>query len=251
VYDAAGRVTEYVGTIMDVTERKEEEAARRDLQRHLIVAQEDERRRISRELHDEFGQQLSTLTLKLGVLKREHGSGGTLGEQLAGLERIVAQLDANVDLIALQLRPTTLDDLGLVAALAQLVQRWAQDVGIRAELRVSGIEPADLTSEMGTALYRIAQEALNNVAKHAGARRVNVLLAALSNQVSLIVEDDGAGFDAMRAAGGDARQLGIIGMRERAWLLGGTLDIESRPGGGTTVRSRLPTAPFPQPGDDA
>jgi len=245
VFNESGDLTEYVGTIIDITERKEEEEARKELLRRISVAQEDERRRISREMHDQLGQQLSALTLKLSALKREHSRHTDLGEQLASLEMIARQLDADVDFIVWQLRPTALDDLGLAAALTDYVNTWSAHFGVGAELHLRGIEAGRLTDEIETAIYRILQEALNNIAKHAAARHVDILLEGRSDHVSLIVEDDGAGIDEKTVGSGD-RRLGVIGMRERAALVGGTLDIESHHGHGTTVIARIPA-----PGDPA
>ena len=244
VFNESGDLTEYVGTVIDTTERKEEEEARKELLRRLSVAQEDERRRISREMHDQLGQQLSTLTLKLSALKLEHGRHAHLGEQLASLETMARQLDTDVDFIVWGLRPTALDDLGLAAALADYVNTWSRHFGVDAELHLRGLEPGRLTGEIETALYRILQEALTNIAKHAAARHVDILLEGRADHVSLIVEDDGAGIDEKTVGSGDKR-LGVIGMRERAVLLGGTLDIESRRGHGTTVIARIPASEDP------
>jgi PAS domain S-box-containing protein len=240
-----GELTEYVGTIMDITERKEAEAARLELRRRLVGAQEEERRRIAREMHDQFGQQLSALALKLSALKREPGGRADFGAQLASLEAIARQLDTDLELIVATLRPPALDDLGLVAALTHYVKRWSLHFNIHAELHANGIESDRLKDEIDIALYRITQEALNNVAKHAQAGNVGILLDGGSDRVSLIVEDDGVGFEAERADGVHQR-FGLIGMRERAGLLGGTLDIESKQGSGTTVVVRIPLQPHPE-----
>jgi PAS domain S-box-containing protein len=245
----AGKLTEFLGTTMDITERKKEEEARKDLGRRLLNAQEDERRRISRELHDQLGQQLSALKWRLEALRREHAAQPHLDAQLASLQAIASQLDADVDFIAWQLRPTGLDDLGLAVALKHYVASWSEHFHIQAQLHVGGIDPNSLTDEIQTALYRILQESLNNVAKHSGATHVQILLEGHSDRVSLIVEDDGRGFDTGGAFAYGAKQLGLVGMRERAALLDGTLDVES-PGRGTTVVARIPTQvrPHGKPG---
>jgi PAS domain S-box-containing protein len=238
VFGDTAEITEYVGTIVDITDRKEEELARQELLRRLIVAQEDEQRRIALEMHDQFGQQLSALVLKLSALTRDRGRRTNLGEQLASLEGITRQLDTDLDLIVSRLRPPALDDLGLVAALTNYVKRWSAHFDVHAELHATGIERGRLTDEIDTALYRIAQEALNNVAKHAQAANVAILLDGRPNRVSLIVEDDGIGVDVESV--GPRHRFGVVGMRERAKLLGGTLDIESHSGKGTTVVARIP-----------
>jgi signal transduction histidine kinase len=246
-FDESGNVSEYVGTVMDITERREEEEARKELSRRLVVAQEEERRRISRELHDELGQQLSALKLNLAALRREQGGRGDMDDAVASLEAMARQLDSDVDFIVLQLRPTALDDLGLATALTKYVADWSAHFHVQAQLHLSGIEPGRLTDEVATTLYRLSQEALNNVAKHAQATRVQILLEARLDHTSLIVEDDGQGFEAGQAFDMARKGLGLIGMRERAALLGGTLAVESSQGRGTTVVARIP-APRPASG---
>jgi signal transduction histidine kinase len=139
-----------------------------------------------------------------------------------------------------ELRPTALDDLGLRAALTNYVHDWSARVGVRAELHMSGLMDDRLGSEAETTLYRIAQEALNNVAKHARARRADVILERRPDHVLLIVEDDGVGFDTT-AQNETGQGFGLLGMQERATLVGATLEIESAPGNGTTILVRLPT----------
>jgi signal transduction histidine kinase len=149
-------------------------------------------------------------------------------------------LSSNVAHLAWQLGPSALDDLGLGAALTQYVNNWSKHFGIHAELHSAGIESNRLTNELDTALYRIMQEALNNVAKHARARHANIVIQRQSDHVAFLVDDDGVGFDTEQAFAAHDRRLGLVGMRERASLLGGTLDVESQPGRGTTVIARIP-----------
>jgi PAS domain S-box-containing protein len=234
--DDAGDCHEYAGTVMDITDRKQEEVAREEIRRRLIEAQEDERRRIALEMHDEFGQQLSALALKLSGLRRDIGRRTALTGELELLEQIVRELDRDLENIVGRLRPTALDDLGLVAALTEYVKHWSEHFHVSAELQTSGMEADRLTNELETALYRIAQEVLNNVAKHARATHVSVLLDQRSDRVSVIVEDDGVGFDPEQPSA----RFGVAGMRDRARLLGGTVEIESHPGAGTTVAARIP-----------
>jgi PAS domain S-box-containing protein len=236
VFKDSGDCDEYVGTVIDVTDRKAEALARQELRRRLIAAQEDERRRIALEMHDQFGQQLSHLVLKLAELRRDVGRRATLVADLESLEGIATQLDLDLEHIVGRLRPTALDDLGLVPALIEYLREWSTIFHVPAELHTSGTDADRLRSELETALYRIAQEALNNVAKHATAKHVSVLLDRRGDRVSIIVEDDGVGFDPEQPSS----RFGVAGMRERARLLGGTLDIESRVGRGTTVVSRIP-----------
>jgi PAS domain S-box-containing protein len=239
LFDQAGRFVEYAGTVMDVTNRKAEDAARDELRRRLIGAQEDERRLIALEMHDQFGQQLSALVLKLSELKRAVGRRASYADSLESLQRMAKQLDRDLEHIVGRLRPTALDDLGLVAAVGHYSKHWSDDYHIPVEVHASGMEPTRLTNELGTALYRIIQESLNNVAKHAQATCVSILLDQRSERISVIIEDDGVGFDAEQPDT-TRQRFGLIGMRERATLLGGRLDIESHPGTGTTVVARIP-----------
>jgi PAS domain S-box-containing protein len=235
-----GEIVGYVNIRRDITERKRVEESRNELMRRLLAAQEDERGRISRELHDDFGQRVSALGLMLATLRRDHSEYPQFRAQLASLEAIVKELDSDVDLIAWRLRPVALDDLGLGDALKSYVDDWSKYFNVPAAVHVNGNDVNRLTEERETALYRITQEALNNVAKHAHARHVSIVLQRAPHHVSLIVEDDGVGFDHERVTAAHDKQLGLVGMRERASLLGGTLDVESAPGHGTTVLARIP-----------
>jgi PAS domain S-box-containing protein len=238
--ERGGRVVRIVGTHFDLTERQRREAerARSELLGRLVFAQEDERRRIAREMHDQFGEQLTSLSREIATLKE--AAPAALAAQIARLEAISQQLDRDVDHLVWQLRPTALDDLGLRAALANYVQDWSTRVGIPAELHMSGLLDERLPPDAETTLYRIAQEALTNVARHSRATRVDVLLERQGDIVLLTVEDNGVGFEPDHA---DAKPggFGLLGMHERAALVGATLQIESTAGGGTTVLLRLPT----------
>ena len=149
------------------------------------------------------------------------------------------QIDEGIDFLAWELRPAALDDFGLYAALAKYVREWTHYAGIPAELLESGIKKARFIPEVETNLYRIAQEALNNVYKHAKAKHVEVVLDKRGDVIVLIIEDDGKGFikeDKLNRSKG----IGLIGMKERAALIGGTLEIETAPGKGTTIFVRVP-----------
>jgi PAS domain S-box-containing protein len=239
--EANGPVVRIVGTHFDLTDRKKTEAdrARSELLTRLVFAQEDERRRIARDMHDEFGEHLTALALRIGALKDACRGHAELIRQADALESIARDLDRDVDRLVWELRPTALDDLGLGAALANHVQDWSNRVHIPARLHTAGLLDERLASEVETTLYRIAQEALNNAAKYSRARRVDVLLERRPDCVLLIVEDDGVGFDA--EAAGSRRGFGLVGMKERAALIGASLEIETRPGAGTTVLVRLDT----------
>lgn len=251
--DSSGRVLELVGAVMDITERNEVnesmqtqlaalkrvEAQRKHLLRQIVSAQESERGRISREVHDHLGQQLTGLRMKLASLRS--GSDGTaLQSELGPLEHAVQQLDIDLDFLARELRPAVLDDLGLPQAVANFVDGWSKHFNLPAEFQVSGLGQSRLPGEMEIVLYRVTQEALNNIAKHAKASNVAVLLHRNTTHVSLIIEDDGSGFDYNQPLITGGNGLGLIGMRERVELTGGSLDIESRVGHGTTIVVRIP-----------
>jgi PAS domain S-box-containing protein len=225
----------------EMQERERAERARTELLSRLVFAQEDERRRIAREMHDQFGEQLTALGLGIRTLKDSCESDPRLAPQVSALEKVAHQLDQDVDHLVWELRPTALDDLGLRAALANYIQDWSLRAGVRADLHTTGLSSARLTSEVETTLYRIAQEALNNIAKHARAENVDVILERRPDYVSLIIEDDGVGFD--QPAPGTQRQgFGLLGMQERAALVGATVQIESAAGEGTTIIVRMPMA---------
>jgi PAS domain S-box-containing protein len=238
--EPGGSVVRIVGTHFDLTERKRTEAerARTELLARLVFAQEDERRRIAREMHDQFGEQLTALGRSIIALRNTCGSDVDLREQVDALAAIAQRIDRDVDHLVWELRPTALDDLGLRAALANYVQDWSKRVGISVQLHSSGLSDMRLATDVETALYRIAQEALTNVARHSRATHVEIILERRPDHILLIVEDDGVGFDpgVPRAAG---EGFGLLGMRERASLVGASLEIESAADAGTTILVRI------------
>jgi two-component system CheB/CheR fusion protein len=221
-------------------ERRQVEKSRVQLLRKLVSTQEDERRRIARDIHDHLGQQSTALRLKLESLKdvcKEHSD---WCEQMEQMQAIAGRLDADVDFLAWELRPAVLDDLGLTTALANFTREWSKHFNIPAEYHTTGMDNGRPSPEIETNLYRIAQEALNNICKHAHASRVDVLLERRDHSVVLIIEDDGVGITAAEDKPGQDRGLGLLGMRERAALVGGTLEIETASGEGTTIFARVP-----------
>ncbi len=168
-----------------------------------------------------------------------------IAAQAEALEAIARRLDRDVDQLVWQLRPTALDDLGLRAALTNYIQDWSARMNTQADLHSAGLVDERLPSEVETALYRIAQEALNNIAKYSRATHVEVILERRSDCVLLIVEDDGVGFDV--AGSGAKGGFGLIGMQERAALVGASLEIESAPGQGTTILARIDLQRFKAP----
>jgi PAS domain S-box-containing protein len=210
------------------------------LLRKLVTAQEDERARIARDLHDQLGQQLTALRLAL-ERHRARCVGGA-GEDLDRAQELAREIDRAVDFLAWELRPTILDDLGLAAALRRYVEEWSAQSGISAEFHGTLSVAGQLSAEAEMAFYRVAQEALNNTSKHAEATRVDVVLERRGGEAVLTVDDDGMGFD-VEAPETKRKGVGIIGMRERAALVGGTLQVESTAGRGTTVYLRCPVTP--------
>jgi len=201
--------------------------------RLAMRAQEDERRRLARDLHDEVNQALTAILLRLEALSQ--AAPPQLGEEVAELKRLVNQAMNELLQLARQLRPTALDDHGLLPAISSQVRSFSAQTGITAELSAPRELPP-LPPDHETAVYRVAQEALANVARHSAARRVDIDLSAADGGVELEVRDDGHGFDVTAAHSG----LGLGGMAERARLVGGELTIDSTPSAGTTLRLRLP-----------
>jgi signal transduction histidine kinase len=223
--------------ITDLTDRKQAEVTRLELMRRLISAEDDERRRIARELHDETGQALTALLVGLRAIE---GQALTLDVHATAhrLRGVAAQTVDNVGRLARGLHPAVLDDKGLAAAARRHVSDFAKSFGIVVDLRVEGTISRRLSPLVQTTMYRILQEALTNVARHARAQVVGVLLKNEGTMLELVIRDDGAGFDsvaAMRKRSG----LGLHGMQERVALLGGSVEIESRPGQGTMIRARI------------
>jgi signal transduction histidine kinase len=205
----------------------------------LVSAQEDERKRIARDLHDQLGQQMTALRLKLEATRKLCDDNDEICGKLDEIQLIARDIDADVDFLAWELRPAALDDLGLSVSLKRYVKEWTQHSGITAEFHSAGIEQIRLISEAETNLYRIAQEAFNNIWKHARANHASALLERRENSVVLIVEDNGKGFD-VEDKNNRNKGIGLIGMQERATLIGGTLEIESAPNQGTTIFVRVP-----------
>ncbi|HEX2311942.1 MAG TPA: CheR family methyltransferase [Vicinamibacterales bacterium] len=203
------------------------------LLRQLVTAQEEDRARIARNIHDVVGQQL--IALRLALERYEARTAAPVNDtDFVQALRIVQDIDKQLDFLAWELRPAALDDLGLAVALSRYVQSWSTHHGVEAEFRAAGLEGERLATETETVFYRITQEALNNVAKHAHASRVDVIVERRDGHVVLVVEDNGVGFGGAEKEAG-ATGMGLAGMRERATLIGATFQIESSPGEGTTI----------------
>ena len=214
----------------------------RRLARAVWRVEEEERRRLSRELHDELGQVLTALRIKLEVLGSELGAGsGAQSGESAALELAGRALTETRQLSRL-LRPSVLDDLGLGPALQWLARSQHESVGLTVELDCRGLD-VRLDPELETVVFRVGQEALTNVTKHAGASGARVELALAGSRLALRVSDPGRGFDVARAARpttGTGGGSGLRGMRDRVELFGGRLEVRSAPGAGTVVEAELP-----------
>ena len=224
--------------VTDLTDRKRGEATRLGLLKRLLSAEDQERRRIARELHDETGQSLTTLLVGLRSLADITGiaKARTVAKRL---REVAAHTVDDVGRLARGLHPAVLDDKGLVAAARRLTTDFAKSFGVVVDFRVAGRLPRRLAPLAQSTMYRILQETLTNVARHAQARLVSVVLKNGGPALELMIRDNGVGFDAP-AALEKVSGLGLHGMRERVALLGGSVQIESRPGHGTTIHARIP-----------
>lgn len=244
-YGPDGRLERVVGIATDISKRKQAEDALRTSQarlraysRRLVEAIENERRSLARELHDQAAQSMSALKLILSNLRNEVGHDERHGARFEEIGAIVDDVMDDLHRLAVNLRPASLDRNGLLRAVEQYVESYQKQSGLKVDLVSVGFEERRLATEIETMIYRVVQEALTNVVRHAGANRVSVLLECNGEQVVAIVEDDGRGFDANDAA--SLGRLGIMGMRERAEVLGGSFTIESAAGKGTTVYVAVP-----------
>ncbi len=216
-------------------------AARTELLRRLVSAQEDERRRIARDLHDALGQELTALGMALGALEADMPEDAPTRARLAEVQEIVSRIGREAHDLAVELRPTALDDVGLAPVLRWFVAKWSELSGVDASFEAVGVEECRLEPVVETTVYRMVQEALNNVAKHAHAGQASVVVTRLGGELVAVVEDDGRGFDPERWEEDPSRRnLGLLGMRERVGLVGGDLMVESAEGKGTVVRARIP-----------
>ena len=231
----------YEGIVLDITARKQAEQALAALSRRVLEVQETERRALARELHDEVGQALMALRLNLRAAQRAPQRQSTrLEDSLSIVDNLVRQ----VRQLSLDLRPSLLDDVGLVAALRWYVDRQAQRAGLVIYFSSEGLE-SRLNPMLETTCFRLTQEALTNVLRHACAQHVWVEIQRHHNELHLCIRDDGIGFDvlAVRERANQGQSLGILGIEERVRLIGGQLSLTSMPAHGTEVRARFPLTP--------
>ena len=239
-------------TVIDISRRKFEQerldattAERDDLRRRFIQAQEQERLRLAHELHDQTGQSLT------GVMLELKGYEGSVAEpdrsRLRLLRMQLESVGQALHHVVWELRPPSIDELGLQSALGDYIAEWSAQYGIEADFHCSGVKPDDLSEEVSTTVYRVVQEALTNVVKHARqATSVSVVIDHIGRNLRLTIEDNGPGFNndgPLQPKGRRDRGLGLPGMRERLTLLGGEFDVESSVGMGTTIFARIPLEP--------
>lgn len=218
------------------------EATHLQILKRLDAAQEAERYRLARELHDQLGQDITALTLGIASLTNEVADNPIALAKLDHLREIIKQLNQQVHDIASELRPIVLNDSGLEMALLNLIETWAGRTGIKVDLQVEGDRDRRLPIAVETALYRVTQEALTNIFRHAQAQKVQVLLNVTSENVSLDVVDDGRGFDvdSVRSVALTGQKLGLLGMEERIALVSGTFLVVSAPEKGTRLEVKVP-----------
>jgi PAS domain S-box-containing protein len=232
-FDREGRMLRVIGMVADVTDQKLAEKALSSMTRKLVEAQEQERARIARELHDDISQRLALLAIELEQLKE---SPSEARSRVQELRKQMAEISNDVQAISHDLHSAQLEYLGVVAGM----KSWCKEFGERRKMEIDYRQDmrSSLPTEIGLCLFRVLQEALHNAAKHSGVKRIEVQLAENSREIHLIVSDLGRGFDIEAARQG--RGLGLTSMRERVRLVNGTIAIESKPMGGTTIHVRVP-----------
>jgi two-component system sensor histidine kinase UhpB len=236
------RLGETINTMLDVLQ--DHRGLLQKMSEQVLAAQEDERKRIARELHDETAQALTTLLIHLKILERARSATEIRG-QINELRELTAETLEAVRKLAVELRPATLDDLGLLAALEAYTEGYAARIAVRVDFSAQGFRDDDgrLPPQLELVLYRVVQEALTNAAKHAVADAVRVELYRTPDEVVATIADDGQGFDVDEMMRSRERGLGLFGMQERLALVQGQLVIDSAPGRGTRVEARVPAGP--------
>jgi two-component system, NarL family, sensor histidine kinase UhpB len=234
------RLGDTLNTMLDVLQ--DHRGLLQKMSEQVLAAQEDERKRIARELHDETAQALTTLLIRLKILEKARTAAEMRG-QINELRELTADTLEAVRKLAVELRPATLDDLGLVAALEGYTDSYGAHMPVRIAFSAEGFDDREgrLPPQVELVLYRVVQEALTNVAKHAGAHDVHVELRRRPDEVIAAVADDGQGFDVEDMMRSRERGLGLFGMQERLALVGGQLLIDSSPGHGTRIHARVPS----------
>jgi signal transduction histidine kinase len=235
-FNEQGQILRIVGMVADITERKLAEAALADVSRRLIEAQDQERNRIARELHDDIGQRLALLSIELDQLQGASNL-PEVRRRMGELHRQAGEITSDVQTLSHELHSTRLDYLSPVVAMRSLCREIGQQTKVEIEFKNQDL-PSPLPPEISLCFFRVLQEALRNSVKHSGSRRIEVGLYGTPDEVHLAVIDCGVGFDREAAKG--SRGLGLVSMEERVKILNGTLSIESQPNRGTTVRASVP-----------
>lgn len=223
----------------EMARRNAAEEARAHLLRRIASSQEQERLRIAREMHDQLGQHVAALMWRLNALEQPLKA-TPQGPIVAEAQQLVESIGREVHALAVQLRPTVLEDLGLPGAISAYVKIWSGRSKIPVAAKIVNLSESRLPPEIELTLYRIVQEALTNILKHAGATEVQLVVSRLGNEVAVTIEDNGCGFDSQKTEHESDDGLGLLGMRERVAAVDGTLVVESEPGAGTTLFVRVP-----------
>jgi PAS domain S-box-containing protein len=244
IKNETGQVYRLAGVAEDITERKQAQEVRAHLLERLMTVQEEERRRISRELHDETEQTLASVLVGLRAME-EVETVEAMRRSAGTLRHITTVALDELQRLVQGLRPALLDELGLAAALGRLGKEFEETHRIRVQLHVGNLPESGLSSLIEITLYRIVQEALTNIAKHAGATTVSVLVQPAVSSIRLVVEDDGSGFEpeTVRRSAALEGRLGLCGMEERTKIAGGVFTIESAQGCGTMIQVEIPLSP--------
>jgi PAS domain S-box-containing protein len=236
-FNEQGKILGIVGMVTDITERKRAEAALADVSRRLMDAQEQERNRIARELHDDIGQRLALLAVELDQLHQDTADLPEVRRRVGELQKQASEIATDTQSLSHELHSTKLEYLGPVAAMRGLCRELENQTKVKIDFKSQDLSDP-LPPEISLCLFRILQEALHNSAKHSGARHIEVGLWGMLGEIHLVVSDTGVGFDSEAAKVGQG--LGLISMEERLRLLKGTISIASAPGRGTTVHARVP-----------
>ena len=243
-FDEQGKVLRMIGMVADITQRKLAEEALAGVGRRLIDAQEQERTRIARELHDDFAQRLALVAVELDQLRQELPNPPEIRSRMGALQRQTSAIATDIQTLSHELHSAKLEYLGIAAAMRGFCKEFGKQQNAEIDFRTHDL-PSPLSPDISLCLFRVLQEALHNSAKHSGVRHVEVQLSGTSDEIHLMVNDSGVGFDreAVKERGG----LGLISMEERLKLLKGTFSVESEPEGGTTIHARVPLSSDSKP----
>jgi len=247
IFDANGKVVGASKIARDITNVKEIERVRRHAERmrHIVEAQESERRRIARDLHDHVGQEMTALRLQLEAMRNKSQGSPDIERDIDRLSQIAERMDWDLGFLSWELRPTELEQLGIADALRSFLAEWSRQHGIEAQCECTLPKMTRLSDHLATNIYRIVQEALNNIAKHSEATHVGVRFRRRRDDgLELTIKDNGVGFDPLVVGASKYSGFGLVGMRERAALFGGSLKIDSRPDHGTRLDIEFPQQTF-------